>query len=223
MADNGVDARQPQGPRHRRPPRPHRRTPRRVTAWRQRSPQPRDTARSPRTRSPGTLLISRRRPPGGSSGQTPPLQARGRRGRPGSARSSRPCGPIRPASRPSSSPWASRGRRRRTRVRVPADRGRGVAHVPPRRRTRRAGRCTGSPTTWFVEPGRSLHLDRARRRIPGPSGRMVRHTARVPQLTLTQDPRADELLGRDPLALLLGMLFDQQMRQRSSGACRRNG
>ncbi|MGY1744959.1 HhH-GPD-type base excision DNA repair protein [Blastococcus sp. SYSU D00695] len=32
----------------------------------------------------------------------------------------------------------------------------------------------------------------------------------MPQLTLTQDPRADELLGRDPLALLLGMLFDQQ-------------
>jgi hypothetical protein len=52
---------------------------------------------------------------------------------------------------------------------------------------------------------------------------MVRHTARAPQLTLTQDPRADELLGRDPLALLLVMLFDQQMRQRSSGACRRNG
>jgi hypothetical protein len=46
---------------------------------------------------------------------------------------------------------------------------------------------------------------------------MVRHTARVPQLTLTQDPRADELLGRDPLALLLGMLLDQHMRQRSSG------
>jgi uncharacterized HhH-GPD family protein len=32
----------------------------------------------------------------------------------------------------------------------------------------------------------------------------------VPTLTLTQDPAADELLGRDPLALLLGMLFDQQ-------------
>jgi uncharacterized HhH-GPD family protein len=32
----------------------------------------------------------------------------------------------------------------------------------------------------------------------------------VPTLTLTQDPRADELLGRDPLALLLGMLLDQQ-------------
>ncbi|MGY1809984.1 HhH-GPD-type base excision DNA repair protein [Blastococcus sp. SYSU D00669] len=32
----------------------------------------------------------------------------------------------------------------------------------------------------------------------------------MPTVTLTQDPRADELLGRDPLALLLGMLFDQQ-------------
>jgi uncharacterized HhH-GPD family protein len=38
----------------------------------------------------------------------------------------------------------------------------------------------------------------------------VRHTARVPQLRITQDPAADELLSRDPLALLLGMLFDQQ-------------
>ena len=32
----------------------------------------------------------------------------------------------------------------------------------------------------------------------------------VPPLRLTQDTAADELLGRDPLALLLGMLFDQQ-------------
>ena len=32
----------------------------------------------------------------------------------------------------------------------------------------------------------------------------------MPDLRLTQDPRADDLLGRDPLALLLGMLFDQQ-------------
>jgi uncharacterized HhH-GPD family protein len=38
----------------------------------------------------------------------------------------------------------------------------------------------------------------------------VGHTARVPQLRITQDAAADELLGRDPLALLLGMLFDQQ-------------
>jgi uncharacterized HhH-GPD family protein len=35
-------------------------------------------------------------------------------------------------------------------------------------------------------------------------------SATVPSLRLTQDPRADDLLGRDPLALLLGMLFDQQ-------------
>jgi uncharacterized HhH-GPD family protein len=32
----------------------------------------------------------------------------------------------------------------------------------------------------------------------------------VPTLCITQDPRADELLGRDPLALLLGMMLDQQ-------------
>ncbi|MBB3085418.1 HhH-GPD-type base excision DNA repair protein [Geodermatophilus sabuli] len=32
----------------------------------------------------------------------------------------------------------------------------------------------------------------------------------MPTLRLTQDDAADELLGRDPLALLLGMLFDQQ-------------
>ena len=32
----------------------------------------------------------------------------------------------------------------------------------------------------------------------------------MPTLHLTQDDAADELLGRDPLALLLGMLLDQQ-------------
>ncbi|MGK5112650.1 MULTISPECIES: HhH-GPD-type base excision DNA repair protein [unclassified Geodermatophilus] len=32
----------------------------------------------------------------------------------------------------------------------------------------------------------------------------------MPTVTITQDPAADDLLGRDPLALLLGMLFDQQ-------------
>ena len=40
----------------------------------------------------------------------------------------------------------------------------------------------------------------------------------MPTLRLTQDAAADELLGRDPLALLLGMLLDQHMRQRSSDA-----
>jgi uncharacterized HhH-GPD family protein len=38
----------------------------------------------------------------------------------------------------------------------------------------------------------------------------VRHTARVPRLCLAQDDAADELLSRDPLALLIGMLLDQQ-------------
>jgi hypothetical protein len=36
---------------------------------------------------------------------------------------------------------------------------------------------------------------------------------RVPIVIIAQDPAADELLGRDPLALLLGMLFDQHVRQ----------
>jgi hypothetical protein len=39
---------------------------------------------------------------------------------------------------------------------------------------------------------------------------------RVPTLRIAQDDAADELLGRDPLALLIGMLLDQHMRQRSS-------
>lgn len=37
----------------------------------------------------------------------------------------------------------------------------------------------------------------------------LRHTARVPQLRIAQDNAADELLSRDPLALLAGMLLDQ--------------
>ena len=49
-----------------------------------------------------------------------------------------------------------------------------------------------------------------------PRRRPVRHTARVPNLRIAQDPAADELLGRDPLALLIGMLLDQNMRQRST-------
>jgi hypothetical protein len=33
----------------------------------------------------------------------------------------------------------------------------------------------------------------------------------VPQLCIAQNEAADELLSRDPLALLLGMLLDQQV------------
>jgi uncharacterized HhH-GPD family protein len=43
----------------------------------------------------------------------------------------------------------------------------------------------------------------------------------VSTVTLAQDPAADELLGRDPLALLLGMLLDQQFpMERAFGAPR---
>jgi hypothetical protein len=39
----------------------------------------------------------------------------------------------------------------------------------------------------------------------------------VPTLRIAQDEAVDELLSRDPLALLIGMLLDQHMRRRSSG------
>ena len=47
------------------------------------------------------------------------------------------------------------------------------------------------------------------------------HHRRVPSLRIAQDPAADELLGRDPLALLIGMLLDQQFpMERAFGAPR---
>lgn len=57
---------------------------------------------------------------------------------------------------------------------------------------------------------RSIRRLTQRQGLSTETAAQVRHTARVPDLRLTQDPRADELLGRDPLALVLGMLFDQQ-------------
>lgn len=49
----------------------------------------------------------------------------------------------------------------------------------------------------------------------------VRHHLGVPTLRIAQDAAADELLGRDPLALLLGMLLDQQFpMERAFGAPR---
>jgi uncharacterized HhH-GPD family protein len=43
----------------------------------------------------------------------------------------------------------------------------------------------------------------------------------VPNVTIAQNPAADELLGRDPLALLIGMLLDQQFpMERAFGAPR---
>lgn len=49
----------------------------------------------------------------------------------------------------------------------------------------------------------------------------MRQTSPVPALRIAQEPAADELLGRDPLALLIGMLLDQQFpMERAFGAPR---
>ena len=46
-------------------------------------------------------------------------------------------------------------------------------------------------------------------------------TSRVPTIRIAQDAAADELLGRDPLAVLIGMLLDQQFpMERAFGAPR---
>jgi hypothetical protein len=50
------------------------------------------------------------------------------------------------------------------------------------------------------------------------AGMITGHHLRVPTLRIAKDPVADELLGRDPLALVLGMLLDRQMRRRSGEA-----
>ena len=44
----------------------------------------------------------------------------------------------------------------------------------------------------------------------------MRHAAPVPTLRIAQDDAADDLLGRDPLVLLIGMLLDRHMGRRSS-------
>ena len=56
---------------------------------------------------------------------------------------------------------------------------------------------------------------------PDCAGIHLRHHLHVPTLRIAQDPAADELLGRDPLALLIGMLLDQQFpMERAFGAPR---
>jgi hypothetical protein len=50
----------------------------------------------------------------------------------------------------------------------------------------------------------------------------VRRTARAPLLRIAQDDAADDVLGRDPLALLVGMPVDRHTCRWSSGdVCRR--
>jgi len=43
----------------------------------------------------------------------------------------------------------------------------------------------------------------------------------MPTLRIAQDDVADELLGRDPLALLIGMLLDQHMSRGTERSCGR--
>jgi uncharacterized HhH-GPD family protein len=53
------------------------------------------------------------------------------------------------------------------------------------------------------------------------AGMVLRHHLCVPTLRIAQDAAADELLSRDPLALLIGMLLDQQFpMERAFGAPR---
>src|SRR3954463_13073144 len=79
-----------------------------------------------------------------------------------------------------------------------------------------AGRTWGSSSSWFCRSRGRNAVGYARR--PSTGGRAgdrlrrmaLRHHVRVPTLRIAQDDDADELLGRDPLALLLGMMLDQQ-------------
>jgi hypothetical protein len=75
-----------------------------------------------------------------------------------------------------------------------------------------AARDAPAPPADQAQPDRTLtRLDRLTTKRPA-RGRI----SGVPTLYLSQDDAADELLSRDPLALLIGMLLDQYMRQRSS-------
>jgi hypothetical protein len=53
------------------------------------------------------------------------------------------------------------------------------------------------------------------RTVAGGCGRI----AWVPTLRIAQDDAADELLSRDPLALLIGMLLDQHVSRGTVRAC----
>jgi hypothetical protein len=74
---------------------------------------------------------------------------------------------------------------------------------------------------------RSRHVRSVRRRgvvlDVDRAGMPLAHHLREPTICIVQDDAADELLGRDPLALLIGMLLDRQMCRRSTDARRRPG
>lgn len=57
-----------------------------------------------------------------------------------------------------------------------------------------------------------MNLAVAESALPGSSVDAMSKPAPKPALPVTGDPKADALLVDDPLALLTGMLLDQQMR-----------
>jgi uncharacterized HhH-GPD family protein len=76
-------------------------------------------------------------------------------------------------------------------------------------------RCSGLSPQPFTDESRWPTLSAQ------PTGGRVRQDRNVPTLRIAQDTAADELLGRDPLALLIGMLLDQQFpMERAFGAPR---
>src|SRR4051812_32142148 len=78
--------------------------------------------------------------------------------------------------------------------------------MPPPGKTRGPGTSRGSGVTGPTRQREELFRAQAPARRSCRCGRI----ARVPTLRIAQDDAADELLGRDPLALVIGMLLDQQ-------------
>ena len=74
----------------------------------------------------------------------------------------------------------------------------------------------GSPPAVDAEAGFWKEARAQRVSAMGITRRPCGTISTVPTIRITQDDAADDLLSRDPLALVLGMLFDQHMRQRSS-------
>ena len=81
---------------------------------------------------------------------------------------------------------------------------------PAARTTKDSDRLRPSPPASAGPPsGSAVSSSRPVRGGVGQDGR-------VPTLRIAQDDAADELLGRDPLGLLIGTLLDQHTRRRSS-------
>ncbi len=83
--------------------------------------------------------------------------------------------------------------------------------------SRSSAECVHHPAPTPMSGSDAAVATDRRQKVIVPAG--AAGSASVPTLRIAQDD-ADELLERDPLALLIGMLFDQHMRHRSSGSGR---